>query len=317
MIAAAAQPDALLRWMAGLGDPARLRMLRLLERQELGVGDLKDVVQMPQSTVSRHLKVLADEGWLASRRQGTTRLYRMLLDELDPAQRELWLLAREQTDDWAAVAQDRVRLASLLSARRADAQAFFDSVAEAWDQRREQLYGRYFGTQALLGLLPRAWAVADLGCGTGALLAELAPQVERVIGVDNSKAMLDAARARLGGRDNVTLEAGDLESLPLGDGCCDAALLVLVLAYLERPEAALAEACRVVKPGGRVVVVDLLRHDRDDFRREHGQQSMGFDPDDLTAALAAAGFDDPSCRPLPPDPDAEGPALLLAAATRP
>src|SRR5829696_8897340 len=105
-----AQPGAILGWMDALGDATRLRLLRLLERHELGVIDLCDVLQLPQSTVSRHLEVLAERGWVRSRRQGTTHFYRMILDELEPATRKLWLLAREQTDQWPTVQQDELRL---------------------------------------------------------------------------------------------------------------------------------------------------------------------------------------------------------------
>src|SRR6476619_73 len=106
---AARQPDALRGWMESLADPTRLRLLRLLERHELGVAELCDVLQLPQSTVSRHLKVLADQRWLRSRPQGTSRLYRTILDELDAGARRLWVVAREQTDGWPAVKQDRLR----------------------------------------------------------------------------------------------------------------------------------------------------------------------------------------------------------------
>src|SRR5882724_622643 len=103
------QPEALLGWMESLADPTRLRLLRLLERHELGVAELCDVLQLPQSTVSRHLKVLADQAWVRNRPQGTTNLYRMDLGEAHPAARRLWTLTREQTDDWATVAQDQLR----------------------------------------------------------------------------------------------------------------------------------------------------------------------------------------------------------------
>src|SRR4030088_745675 len=104
------QPDALLGWMESLADPTRLRLLRLLERHELGVVELCDVLQLPQSTVSRHLKLLSDQNWTRSRRQGTTNLYRTILDELDPTARKLWILAREHTGDWATTQQDEQRL---------------------------------------------------------------------------------------------------------------------------------------------------------------------------------------------------------------
>src|SRR5580693_8577341 len=110
----AAQPQLLMNWMESLADPTRLRLLRVLERHELGVVDLCNILQSPQSTISRHLKILADEGWLRSQRQGTNHLYRFTLEELDPARRRLWSVVREQTESWATVAQDRLRLTSLL-----------------------------------------------------------------------------------------------------------------------------------------------------------------------------------------------------------
>src|SRR5687767_6733704 len=115
-------PDALLRRMASLADPVRLRLLHLLQQHELGVAELCDILQLPQSTVSRHLKVLADERWTRSRRHGTNHLYRVLLDELDPPARKLWLLAREQTTDWSAIRQDEMRLDRVLRAREEQSQ---------------------------------------------------------------------------------------------------------------------------------------------------------------------------------------------------
>src|SRR5687767_15856575 len=110
MIKTSAQPDALLAWMGSLADGTRLRLLRLLERHELGVVELCEILQLPQSTVSRHLKVLGDQGWVRARRQGTTHLYRMVLDELEAPTRRLWILAREQIEDWATLGQDELRL---------------------------------------------------------------------------------------------------------------------------------------------------------------------------------------------------------------
>src|SRR5688500_12236905 len=167
MVRPAAQPDALLGWMEALNDPTRLRLLRLLERNELGVVELCDVLQLPQSTVSRHLKVLLDGRWLRARRQGTTNLYRMTLDELDGPARRLWLLAREQTDAWATVQQDQPRLTRRLRQRQRDSQHFFAGTAGRWDKLRRDLYGERFTIDAMLALIPSDYIVADLGCGTG------------------------------------------------------------------------------------------------------------------------------------------------------
>jgi ArsR family transcriptional regulator len=304
--------------MDGLADPTRLRLLRLLERHELGVVDLCDILQLPQSTVSRHLKVLSDQGWTLSRREGTTHLYRMILDELELPARRLWLLAREQTESWATLQQDELRLARRLAERQGDSEAFFAGAAGQWDKLRGELYGQGFTFTALLSLLPADYVVADLGCGTAPVAAQLAAHVKQVIAVDNSAAMLKAARKRLDtlDLDNVDLRRGDLARVPIDNATCDAALLLLVLSYVPEPDVVLAEMARLLKPGGRAVLVDLLPHDRADFRRVMQQQNMGFEPGDLTAQMERAGFQNIQVRPLPPEPQAKGPALFVATAVR-
>jgi SAM-dependent methyltransferase len=310
-------PHDLLARMESLADPTRLRLLRLLERHELAVAELCDVVQLPQSTVSRHLKMLADQGWVRSRSQRTTNLYRMDTGELPSGARRLWLLARDQTEGWATLAQDQLRLARRLEDRRERAERFFAGAAAQWDRLRRELYGDAFGEAALLALLPAGWVVADLGCGTGALTAALAPHVGRVVGVDQSAAMLRAAERRTAALGNVVLKQGRLEALPLPDGECDAALMLLALSYVSDAPRALREATRILRPGGKAVIVDLLGHDQEEFRLRMGQQCRGFEPGDLCRGLAEAGLESASCRALPPEPGAKGPALFLASATRP
>lgn len=308
------KPAALLGWMDALADPTRLRLMRLLERSELGVVELCDVLQLPQSTVSRHLKVLSDRGLLRSRRQGTTHLYRMTLDELEPPTRKLWILAREQTESWATIEQDRMRLDRALKSREQETQAFFAGTAGQWDKLRRDLYGDSFATSAMLALLPQDHVVADLGCGTGATAAMLSPHVKQVIGIDNSAAMLKAAAKRTTSLKNVSLKRGDLETLPLDDASADAAMLLLVLTYVTDVPAVLAEARRILKRGGKLVMVDLLPHDREDFRRQMGQNAQGFATGLVIQSLTASGFSRTMISPLPPEPNAKGPALFLAVA---
>jgi SAM-dependent methyltransferase len=312
---AARQPEAILSWMSTLADPTRLRLLRLLERHELGVAELCDVLQLPQSTVSRHLKVLGDEGWVKNRAEGTTRLYRIVEDK-DGAPRRLWTIAREETGDWATVGQDQLRLTRRLAARRPAAEAFFAGAAGEWDRLRQDLYGDAFTQAALLSLLPAEWDVADLGCGAGYTAAVLAPHVRTVVGVDQSAAMLRAARKRTADFANVDLRQGNLEALPLDDNSVDGVLLVLALTYVANPRRALREASRILRSGGRVVVVDLLRHDREDFRRQMGQASLGFGPEALAEMLVEAGLGGGRARSLTPEPKAKGPALVLATGTK-
>jgi ubiquinone/menaquinone biosynthesis C-methylase UbiE/DNA-binding transcriptional ArsR family regulator len=317
MIRGASQPDGFLSWMDSLADPTRLRLLCLIEQHELGVAELCDILQLPQSTVSRHLKVLNDQGWVRGRRHGTTNLYRSIQDEVEPTARRLWSLTREQTDRWATVRQDNLRLTRRLQQRREDSQSFFAGAAAQWDKLRVELYGSAFTQAALMALLPSDWVVADLGCGTGQCTFDLAANVAQVIAVDQSAAMLKAARRRTDGLDNVELLRGDLDAVPIEDGRCDAALLLLVLTYMPSVDAVLAEAARVLKPGGKLVVVDLMRHDRDDFRRQMGQRCMGFEPDELERRLLASGLQAARVRPLPAQRGVKGPALMLATAMSP
>ncbi len=309
-------PAALFGWMEGLADATRLRLLRVLERQELGVVELCQVLKLPQSTVSRHLKVLADQGWLENRRHGTSSLYRMSAS-IDPTARRLWRLALEQTEGWATLRQDELRLESRLRARREETQSFFSGAAADWDRMRTELYGDRFDREAILGLLPADWTVADLGCGTGELTASLALNVRRVIGVDQSAAMLRAARRRTEGFSNVELHRSALERLPVEDGTCDAALLVLVLTYVAEVPAVLLEAARILKPGGQLALLDLVRHDDEELCRRMGQACLGFEPAALGVRLADAGLTPSGIRPLPPAPGAGGPLLFFARAEKP
>lgn len=304
-----------LRALGSLADPTRLRVLALLERRELGVLELCGILRLPQSTVSRHLKVLSDEGWLDSRREGTAHLHRMAHD-LESAARRLWRVARSETEGWATADQDALRLAQWLASRREQADAFFAGAALEWEKLRAELYGTAFTEEVALALLPRQLVVADLGCGTGDLACKLARHVGRVVAVDRSAAMLKAARRRVGALANVELRRADLESLPLEDASCDAALLVLALTYAPEPERVLAEAGRILKPGGVVILADLVRHDDDDFRRRMGQASRGFDPGAVAELLLRLGFQDPRCDPMVPEPGAKGPPLFIARAAR-
>jgi ArsR family transcriptional regulator len=310
-----AQP-AILDDLAALADITRDRVLLLLEAQELTVSELCTVLQLPQSTVSRHLKALADGGWVTSRAEGTSRLYAMAPENRQGPARRLWLLVREQVAGGRAAQQDHRRLDGVLAARRSRSQEFFSSAVGRWDRLRAELFGAHVHLQAACGLLDPRWVVGDLGCGTGIMTAALAPFVARVVAVDNSAAMLAAAKRRLGGLPSVELRRGDLEDLPLADAELDAAVLTLVLPYLPEPPRVLREVARVVKPGGRLLVTDILPHDREGYRQQLGHHWLGFSEPQMTGWLAAAGFTDLRFHALTPAPEAKGPELFVARATR-
>lgn len=306
---------AILDHAAQLAEPIRCRLLQLLDRHELTVGELCSVVQLPQSTVSRHLKVLGDGGWLAVRRDGTSNLYRRD-HRLNGTATELWGLIRSEMSDTADSRQDRRRLEAVLRERRARSKEFFAS-SDQWDAMRDELFGAGFDLHALLGLLDPDWRVGDLGCGTGRLSEALAPFVDEVVAVDASAAMLDAARARLQDFGNVRMREGELEDLPIEDAGLDAATLVLTLHHLAEPAAALSEALRVLRPGGRLLVVDMLPHGHEDYRTTMGHVWLGFAIEAMESMLRSVGFEAVRVTPLPADPQAKGPGLFAAAGRRP
>ncbi len=312
-----APEGSILERMSVLGDPIRARILLLLERHELTVSEVCTVLQLPQSTVSRHLKVLSSDGWIGARRDGTSRRYSIHPLHEDSGAGRLWELVREEQSETSTAREDARRLESVLAHRRSRSKEFFTASATRWAELRQELFGQRFDLEGLLGLLDDEWVLGDLGAGTGQLAHTLAPHVARVIAVDDSPAMLDAAAKRLEGVGNVELRHGRLEDLPIEDGSLDAVTLVLVLHHLPEPEKVLAEAARALKPGGKLLVVDMLPHEREEYRREMGHVWLGFALEELRDYLEQAGLGSIRIHPLAPDAQAKGPGLFCATARKP
>ena len=304
----------LLDSFSALADASRCRMLWLLEQQELTVSELCAILQLPQSTVSRHLKTLADARWVSSRRDGTSRYYAMAIG--DDARARIWEVTRAELAGRPAIAEDARRLAGVLAGRSRTSQQFFATAAGEWDQLREDLFGRGFAAAALLGLVPDTWVIGDLGCGTGQLLPILSAAAGRVIGIDASDEMLAAARLRAAALPNVEVRRGSLEALPLDDASLDAAVMMLVLHHVPSPGRALAEAHRVLRPGGRLLVVDMAPHDREEYRRRMGHVWLGFGEDQVRRLFEQSGLALRRLTPLVPEPGTRGPTLFAAAAAR-
>ncbi len=309
-----AEPAVLDR-LAALGDVTRARLLLLLETGEFTVSELGQILQTTQPTTSRHLRVLAEDGWVVSRQEGTRRPYTLAAD-LDEEAEALWTVVRSGVSESDPARADRERARSVLAARADRARTFFSTAAGQWDEVRADLFGERTETLPLFGLLDPEWTVVDLGCGTGAAAVGCAPFVRQVIGIDRSEEMLEAAARRATGLDHVRFEAGELTALPLCDASADLALLSLVLHYLPEPLVALREAARILRPGGRVVVVDMREHGRTEYRTTMGHQWPGFGEARMTAWLESAGFEPGPRIPLPPDPAADGPSLFLQTAVR-
>ena len=301
--------------MSALGDLARARILVLLERGDFTVSEFVQVFQLPQSTVSRHLKVLADDGWVTSRASGRSRYYRMAR-QLDPAAQGLWKLVRPDVVSAGHHEEDEERALAVRVRRRERSKKFFASAAHRWDALREDLYGTDSELLPLLGLLDLHATVGDLGAGTGHFSARVAPFVEHVIAVDGSQEMLDAARRRLGGRSNVELRRGELEALPVLDAELDLAVLTLVLHYVIDPPTVLREACRALSPRGRLLIMDMRLHSREGLLEDMGHVWPGFERATLAEWTGDAGFRDFTYQALPARGEALGPPLFVASAVR-
>ena len=299
--------------LTALADSTRSRILLLLDRHELTVGELCAALQLPQSTVSRHLKILTDEGWLASRAQGTSRRYSMQTSKLHPSARRLWQVVRAQVAESPAAGQDAHRLGAVLSQRRTTQIAFFDSAPAVWDRMRAELIGQRTDLLGLLELVDDRWTVGDLGCGTGHVSEAIGPCVRQVIAVDESGPMLTAARKRLAPLDNIELRTGRLEEIPIEDETLDAAIMFLVAHYIADPLAVMQEVARVLKPGGRLLIVDMMPHEREEYVSQMGHVWQGIREDQLRDWLQDAEFTGFRYRPLPADPAAKGPGLFVAS----
>ncbi len=299
--------------LTALADPIRARLLLVLERHELTVSELRAALQLPQSTVSRHLRALADAGWVASREDGTSNRYRMVARELDAGARRLWQSVREEVGAMATAARDAERVRSVMAARHSTSQQFFASSAAQWDKLRSDLFGSRTEFLSLLGLLDSHWTVGDLGCGTGHLSESMAPFVKNVIALDESPAMLRASRARLASKSNVEVREGTLEELPIERGELDVAILSLVLHYVADPALALTGIHRSLKAHGRVLIVDMLPHDRAEYRQTMGHVWLGFGEEQLTRWSEEAGFERCFISKLSSPPNSKGPTLFSAS----
>ena len=286
--------------MAGLRAAAgttRLRLLALCAQGELTVGDLTDILGQSQPRVSRHLKLLCEAGLLDRFREGNHVFHRLARSGpgADLARRLAELIPPEDP----IVGLDRERLDAVKRQRAAAAAAYFRANAAHWDEIRSLHIDEREVEAALAALLPESGIgdLLDIGTGTGRILEVLGPKAAQAVGVDLSREMLAVARANLehAGCDNCSIRQGDMYQLPFAGGSFDAVTIHQVLHYAERPERAIAEAARVLRSGGRLVVVDFAPHELETLRAEHAHRRLGFAATEIMGWCRAAGLD-----PAPP-----------------
>ncbi len=305
----------MLEVLKALADPSRLRLAAILLAGEFTVQELTRVMGMGQSRISRHLKILAEAGVLAVKRQGTWSYYRAgdgsgFFSAIRPAFEQQLSTIPERQQDLAAVAQ-------VLDERRRRSQEFFDRHARQWDDLARTLLPVPVYLPRLLSQVPAGGTLVEIGIGTGGLLADLTALADQVIGVDHSPAMLEEARRRLTeqGVSGVDLRLGEMTHLPLPDAAAGCALLNMVLHHAADPPAVLAEIRRVLTPGGVLLIADLARHEREAAREQLADQWLGFEEEELSGWLVAAGFADIICKRIEGTKGQE--TVLVVKATTP
>ena len=266
------------RALKALADPQRLRILAAVSEEELTVGEVQEVVQSAQSSVSRNLSILRAAGFVQDRREGTS-VYFSARREMPESARELFQSLQSRLEGLPEIKRDHERLADCRRRRLQRSKSYFESVAGDWEKSRKSYFDDRVTSLAIEKLLPRRLTIADIGCGTGTLSFELARFAQQVIGIDLSKEMLRRARAVANERAivNVEFRQGDALKLPLSRASVDAVFCVMVLHFLAEPERAITELCRVTRPGGSVILVDLVQHNQTWMREQMAHQWLGFD----------------------------------------
>ncbi len=278
------------RTLKALADPLRLRILGAVAEEELAVGEVQEVVSSMQSSVSRNLAILRAAGFVQDRKEGTNVYFSARPDMPDPA-RELFKSLKPRLAEIPEAKGDRERLQRCLRRRDVRSRNYFETVAGDWERLRKRYFDDRVASIAIEKLLPRNLVLADVGCGTGSLTFELARVADKVIGIDLSLEML--RRARSAARDknigNVDFRRADATKLPINAGTVDAAFCVMVLHFLVDPERVVAELCRITKPGGRVVLLDVVAHQQQWMREQMAHRWLGFDRNSIENWFRAAG----------------------------
>ena len=300
--------DELSTMLKAAGEETRLRLLALLAEAELTVTELTEILRQSQPRISRHLRLLAESGLVVRFREGSWAFFR-LPEHGDKAEFARTLAALLDPDD-RVMARDRERLAAVRAARATAAQAYFREHAAEWDRIR-RLHAADAAVEAEIqqALADRPFrSLLDLGTGTGRMLELLGPGLERGLGIDLSLDMLALARARLdrAGLRHCSVRHGDIYDLALPRDSFDVVIVHQVLHYLDDGARALREAARVLRPQGRLLVIDFAPHELEFLRDEHAHRRLGFAEETVSQWLQQAGLDVISHRSVPPEAGSDG-----------
>ena len=276
----------IIKYCKALADETRVRLVNVLLAYELNVGEIVQVMDMGQSRISRHLKILAESGLVDVRREGLWAFYRAS----DEGPGRDFLEGVSSLLDEEEFRRDRSRADKVIRERTAATRRFFDDIASEWGRMTAEILGDLDLSRELRERLPRCGTAADIGCGTGDLLEIMAQSADMVIGVDNSPRMLELAGERFPDDARMSLRIGETTHLPLRDREADCTVMSLVLHHLPRPEDALREAARVLKSDGRLLIAEFDQHDVELMRSEYGDRRLGIPREKMQAWLEQEGF---------------------------
>lgn len=298
--------DRIFSTLQTLSDPLRVRILHVLAQGEFSVGELTQIFQTAQSTMSRQLKLLQNMGWIQKRTEGTGSWITFQPPLLNEDDQSIWNILHDKS---AVTAQSDVHKAkTLLSLRQTDSEHFFQTIKERWGALRTSLFGDQFLLPTLLSLLPSSLSIVDLGCGNGDTLLALAPHIDHLVGIDRSPSMLSLAKDRCVDHPHIVLKEGVLESLPAKNEQFDVALCILVLHHVPNIHTVLGEIARVLKPNGRLIILDMKTHKKQEFQKQMGHKHLGFSKEDFvhTQFSCSRWFS------LPHQEQALGPPIFVA-----
>jgi len=302
--------SSITKTLRALAEPSRLRILLLLKEEELSVAELQEILTMGQSSISTHLSQLKQAGLVEDRRTGKNNLYRLSGPAGGGPLDQILAQARRETPEAAA---DQAAMRRVVKKRQDRMRAFFDSMAGRLG--KDYVPGKSWKStaEAFLHLLP-PMTIADLGSGDGSSAVLLSQNAVRVIGVDSSEKMLDAARdqIRRAGASNVEFRLGEMEEVPIDDASVDLVFFSQSLHHAAHPERALGEAARILRPNGRIVILDLAKHRFEEARELYADEWLGFTEAEIETMLTGAGFTDVRASVVDKDPDAPQFQTLLA-----
>ena len=273
-----------------LADETRLRIINILRFHDFNVNELVTILNMGQTRISRHLKILTDSEILQFKREGLWVFYSVTASSFGA---DFLKTAEPFLNREPHFAEDRERAKEMLEKARIQTRSFFNSLADEWKTMKQDIFGSFNMKSILLEHLQKCGTVADLGCGTGDFLPALLEKAEKVIGVDASKSMLEKAQKSIEHTpfsEKIELRLGEIEHLPLGDNEADCALVNMVLHHLPSPASGLREAWRVIKPGKTLIIADFAKHSDESLRSRFGDRRLGFTAEDLEKIITESGF---------------------------